>query len=72
MKLLLEKWREILNEVDDAEQAPAEKAAIFNDAQTEVKGIVTKVSSAAGADTNLARETLQSIIAGLQQALEEL
>tara|TARA_Y100000034_G_C6839879_1_gene379852 strand:+ start:900 stop:1118 length:219 start_codon:yes stop_codon:yes gene_type:complete len=72
MKLLLEKWREILNEVDDAEQAPAEKAAIFNDAQTEVKGIVTKVSSAAGNDTNLARETLQSIIAGLQQALEEL
>ncbi len=72
MKLLLEKWREILNEVDDAEQAPAEKAAIFNDAQTEVKGVVTKVSSAAGTDTNLARETLQSIIAGLQQALEEL
>jgi hypothetical protein len=72
MKLLLEKWREILNEVDEAEQAPAEKAAIFNNAAAEIKGIVTKVNSAAGADTNLARETLQSIIAGLQQALEEL
>jgi hypothetical protein len=72
MKLLLEKWREVLNEVDDAEQAPAEKAAVFDDAQVAVKDIVTKVSSAAGNDPGLARETLQSIIAGLQQALKEL
>ena len=69
MKQLLEQWRRALNE---EELGGAEKAKALANAEREVGAIVKKAQSAAGGDAGLARELLESMITGLQQALEEL
>jgi len=69
MKLLLENWTNFLNE---EEQEASAKAAVLTNAEKEVDGLINKIRSAAKNDEGLAREALESIILGLQQALERL
>ena len=69
MKLLLEKWRELLNE---EEQAAADKARLLSNSQREVDSLVNKVQQAAAGDDNLTREALESIVLSLQQTIEKL
>jgi|TARA_R110002074_G_scaffold46299_3_gene119237 hypothetical protein len=69
MKLLLEHWNNFLSE---EEQIASDKAKILNNAEKETQALVNKIQSATQGDEGLARETLESIIQGLQQALERL
>tara|TARA_R110002110_G_scaffold64856_5_gene179231 strand:+ start:1114 stop:1323 length:210 start_codon:yes stop_codon:yes gene_type:complete len=69
MKQLLEIWRTTLRE---EEQEGEDKAKVLANAHREVEGLVKKVQSAAAGDDGLAREVLESMITGLQQAVEEL
>ena len=69
MKLLLENWSNFLKE---QEQEASAKAAVLTNAEKEVNTLINKVKNAAQNDEGLAREALESIIQGLQQALERL
>ena len=69
MKHLMEIWR---NTLQEKEQGVAEKAEVLASAQQEVQSLITKVQSAAGGDSGLTREVLESMLIDLQQAIEEL
>ena len=67
MKLLIENWNTFLTE---EEQGGLDKAAGLTNADKEAQALVGKVKAATKGDEGLAREALESIIQGLQQALE--
>ena len=69
MKLLLENWNNFLSE---EEQGAADKAQILANAEKETQALLQKVQSATKDDEGLTKETLESIIQGLQQALERI
>ena len=67
MKLLLEKWRQVLNE---EEQEGADKAKILQNAANEAQALIMNVTTAARGDEALAREAIESIIVALQHTLK--
>jgi hypothetical protein len=69
MKFLLEHWNNFLSE---EEQIASDKAQILTNAEKETQALVQKIHSATKGDEGLAKETLESIIQGLQQALEKI
>ena len=69
MKLLLEHWNNFLTE---EEQAASDKAQILTNAEKETQALVQKIQSATKGDEGLTKETLESIIQGLQQVLERI
>ena len=69
MKLLLEHWNSFLSE---EEQIASDKAQILTNAQKETQALVQRVQSATKGDDGLTKETLESIIQGLQEVLERI
>jgi hypothetical protein len=69
MKPLLENWNNFLSE---EEQGAGDKAQILANAEKETQALLQKVQSATKDDEGLMKETLESIIQGLQQALERI